>query len=438
MSVANRISELEVCFPPVPTGGTFDTLRHAALSLAQRLGVPEGGHEEWKYTPIRHKVRLGFVPGSAHANVTAATDPFDFEKIKFTFVNGVFSVEHSSIEAVEGFHWDLLSGEVSDAARELVGSRANLEAERFDVAAHFGGIERPAIHALAAANTMSFVDGIAIRIDRNVKIEKPIYLEFLSAGDRMTSCPRVAIRLAEGAEATVIQSYRSAATTDATFTNAVSEAVVDPNAKLTQILIQDQSMDSTYVHLCEVNQATDSWYENFNVGFGSSLARTDINVFVNGSQCHTRLDGIVCARDEQLIDNHTRLDHVLPHCESYENYKHLVDNNGTAVFNGKIFVHQDAQKTDAKQTNQTLLLSPSATINTKPQLEIFADDVKCTHGATIGQLREDALFYLMSRGISTADARAILVYAFAAEVLERIEHAELRDILERRLYEILS
>ena len=157
-----------------------------------------------------------------------------------------------------------------------------------------------------------------------------------------------------------------------------------------------------------------------------------------GENCTTRLDGVVCAAKEQHIDNHTRLDHAVPNCNSFEIYKQIIAEKATVVFNGKIFVHQDAQKTDAKQTNQALLLSPTATINSKPQLEIFADDVKCTHGATVGQLEDLPMFYMRSRGVSKDEAQAVLVYAFAAEVLEMITIEPVKKALETRLYEKLG
>jgi Fe-S cluster assembly protein SufD len=159
-----------------------------------------------------------------------------------------------------------------------------------------------------------------------------------------------------------------------------------------------------------------------------------VNVWLDGEHTETWLNGASVAFDEQVVDNHTRIDHAKPNCNSFEVYKSILGDHALGVFNGKIFVYQDAQKTDAKQTNQTILLSPTATINTKPQLEIFADDVKCTHGATVGQLREEALFYLQSRGIPKKEAQGLLVYAFAAEVLEKVTIASVREVLEKALF----
>ena len=179
-------------------------------------------------------------------------------------------------------------------------------------------------------------------------------------------------------------------------------------------------------------------YTSNNVNFGSRIARNDVNVDVQGEQTETWLNGMNVANGDQVVDNHTRIDHAKPNGVSFEVYKSILGGKATGVFNGKIFVYEDAQKTDAKQTNQGLLLSPTATFNTKPQLEIFADDVKCTHGATVGQLRDDALFYLRARGIPKAQARAVLVYAFAAQVLESISISDVRVALESILFDTLN
>jgi Fe-S cluster assembly protein SufD len=174
------------------------------------------------------------------------------------------------------------------------------------------------------------------------------------------------------------------------------------------------------------------------VNFGGQIYRNDLNVWLNGSGTETRLDGVNVGTDNQVMDNHTRIDHAFPHCNSFEVYKSVLRDNAQGIFNGKIFVYEDAQKTDAKQTNQALLLSATAQMNSKPQLEIFADDVKCTHGATIGQLQKDALFYLQARGIPKAQAESLLVYAFANDVLSRISSEAVRQALENRLFDKLE
>jgi Fe-S cluster assembly protein SufD len=186
-----------------------------------------------------------------------------------------------------------------------------------------------------------------------------------------------------------------------------------------------------------VHQEANSVYTSNSVGFGGQIVRNDLNVWLNGEHTETSLNGVAVGLGDQVVDNHTRIDHAMPNCHSFETYKTILGGRANGVFNGKIFVYKDAQKTDAKQTNQALLLSKRAAVNSKPQLEIFADDVKCTHGATVGQLREDALFYLRARGIPKKEAESLLVYAFAGEVIDKITIKEVREALEKVLFQTL-
>jgi Fe-S cluster assembly protein SufD len=217
------------------------------------------------------------------------------------------------------------------------------------------------------------------------------------------------------------------------FTNAVTEVVVANNATLDHYKVQREDRQAFHVHTLQVLQGPGSNFSNHALTFGGSLVRNEINAVLKAEGCHCTLNGLYLAGGRQHVDNHTVIDHALPHCESHELYKGILDGHARGVFNGKIFVRQDAQKTDAKQTNQTLLLSPDATINTKPQLEIFADDVKCTHGATVGQLDADAVFYLRSRGLSLEAARSLLTFAFANDIISRVPVGPLRAQLEETL-----
>ena len=268
-------------------------------------------------------------------------------------------------------------------------------------------------------------------------VEPVVEVIHVSTGEGMVLAPRVLLVADENAAGKVVERY----VTDGDGVNLtipVAEVYMAPNAIVEHVRVQDESVKNYHIGLWEIKQEHDSEYRSYNVAFGGAIGRTDQNIWIGGEHCVTRLDGVVVARGEQLLDNHTRLDHAVPNCNSYEIYKQIIDDKATVVFNGKIFVHQDAQKTDAEQTNQALLLAPSATINSKPQLEIFADDVKCTHGATVGQLEETPRFYMMSRGIPREQADAILVYAFAAEVLELISDETVRETLEARLFEKLE
>jgi Fe-S cluster assembly protein SufD len=234
------------------------------------------------------------------------------------------------------------------------------------------------------------------------------------------------------AEAKVVESYVSLG--GQVLVDAVTEIVLGPGARLEHVRVQDESLESWHVSTVAVDQARDSVYTSTSASFGASVARNEINVWSGGENAETWLNGMYVGTGTQVLDTHTRIDHAVPHCNSFEVYKGILDERAEGVFNGKIFVYEDAQKTDAKQTNQAILLSPEASVNTKPQLEIFADDVKCTHGATVGQIAQEAKFYMQSRGIPAEEAQALLVYAFAAEVLEKITIEAVREALEARLF----
>jgi Fe-S cluster assembly protein SufD len=220
------------------------------------------------------------------------------------------------------------------------------------------------------------------------------------------------------------------------FTNAVTEVVVGANAVLDYYRLQREAAEAFHVATVQVRQDHGSSFTSFVLAQGGALARTDLNVVLNAEDCEAKLNGLYLAADGQLIDNHTRIDHARPHCTSHELYKGILDGRARGVFNGKIHVHPDAQKTDARQTNKTLLLSDEAVIDSKPELEIYADDVKCTHGASIGQLDEEQLFYLRTRGIDRDSARALLTRAFASEVVGRVRIDSLRAQLEESLFAV--
>ncbi len=410
--------------------------RAKALAMVEMATLPNHKAEEYKYTPLTSLGEVAWVEGIGTGLSIENADALSLPGVaqtRFVFVNGFFDPELSdSVPA--GVEFLPIEVALQQGLTEgKFGTLANLDAETFKVAAHLGQLSKPPVPFTAALNAACFQSGAFLKITKNAQVEKPIHLVFVSAGALATSCPRTLIVAESGSQATVIESYVSAAE-DATLTVPVTEIFVYPNATLEHIRLENENLVAKNIGLVEVRQEADSNYRSYNIVFGSALTRNDINIFIDGSNSHTRFDGIVAIGGEQHVDNHTRLDHVKPHCESFEIYKHLLSDKSRAVFNGKIFVHQDAQKTDAKQTNMTLLLSREAQVDTKPQLEIFADDVKCTHGATIGQLRKDAMFYMNSRGINPVKAQALLVYAFAAEVLELIENDELRAALESLLF----
>ena len=296
---------------------------------------------------------------------------------------------------------------------------------------YFGQLADFTTRSFTALNTAFVQDGAFVHVPEGVVLEQPIHVIFVSGADaaKMMSHPRTLVVAGAGAQARVIESYIGAAG-ETYFTNAVSEIFVGENAGVDHYKVQQESLEAFHIGSLHVHTSRSSRFSSHSFTLGGKFVRNDATALLDGEGGDCTLNGLYLADRDRLVDNHTTIDHAKPHNGSHEVYKGILGGTSRAVFNGKIIVRQDAQKTDAKQTNRALLLTDGATINTKPQLEIFADDVKCTHGATVGRLDETALFYLKSRGIAARTARQLLTYAFAADVLESIELAEVREGLE--------
>jgi Fe-S cluster assembly protein SufD len=275
-------------------------------------------------------------------------------------------------------------------------------------------------------------DGVVIHVPKDVVVSHPIHVVFVTDthAAKTVVFPRNLFVVDRNAKATVLESYVSLGDA-AHFTNAVTEVRVGDGATLEHYKIQREGRRAFHVGTIEAVQDRNSHYVSFSFSTGASLARTNIYAKLAGEGCGSTLNGLYMLDGEQHCDHQTRIEHAEPNCFSREVYKGVLDGRSHGVFNGKVYVHPIAQKTDGKQTNNTLLLSKEAQVDTKPQLEIFADDVKCTHGATVGRLDEMALFYMKSRGVDAETARRLLIYAFAADVLETIEQQEVREALER-------
>ncbi len=390
----------------------------AALERFLSAGFPTHHDEEWKYTSLRHLGERG-----------------DFRLLGAISEPAVEQGDHNVIRVIDGVVVSISQGLADCKGLSIT---VDHDPSTWNTVATFDG-------KLGSTNDPRFLDlntalcpvCITLKAEPGAVIEDLIRIELAvteSTGIAMVM-PRIRILAGQNAQLRVMESYSSVG---ATLTNAVTEVELARDAMLEHTRYQDESLEATHIGQVWVHQEANSTYLSTNIQFGSAIGRCDINVYINGEHTETWLNGTYVGKGDQILDNHTRIDHALPNCHSFEVYKGILDDKSTGVFNGKIFVYEDAQKTDAKQTNQALLLSPTANINTKPQLEIFADDVKCTHGATVGQLRDDAMFYLRSRGIPRSEATNILVYAFAAEVIERITDAELRDQLEARLFAKLN
>ena len=400
--------------------------RRAAIERVAALGFPTRRHEEWKYTDIAEAANFALSPlfkgeTAAHEEVRAANLPFGaLPGHRLVFVDGHYAPELSILtdlpEGVEVVNLATALANHSEVAQESLGRIVDAEGEVF-----------------AALNTAFAQDGAFVRVPSGIAVEAPVILLFVTSREGATiTNPRNLILLGANSSLHVVEIYAS--TGEGQYlTNTVTEIVTGPNSQFEHIKVQNESPAAYHVGTTQLLAGRDAVANAHTVNFGGHLARNNGNAVMNGSGATVTLNGLVVGRDDQLVDNHTVMDHAQPHCTSHEMYAHVMDDRSTAVFNGKIFVRLDAQKTDAKQSNRSLLLSPNATINTKPQLEIFADDVKCTHGATVGQLDEEALFYLRARGIPARAARNILIRAFANEILESFSIDALRDELEELL-----
>jgi Fe-S cluster assembly protein SufD len=400
------------------------SLRESALSQFNADSLPAKKVEDWKYTSLWSLSQQQFthhvddvVIDSDQVNERALLE----NAYRVVIVDGVFSDELSDIDGLQN---GLRIGSLSEVINDLDGQLG----KQVD-------ITKPGLNAL---NTMLMSEGAVIHVDVDITVDKPVEIMIINTGNTamLASHLRHYISLDAGAKLTVIEHYTSL--NDAVyFNNVVSEIVVSERAELSQYKLQQESNNAFHIATLAATQAAESIWNTNNISLGSQLARNDIHSQLLGEYAHVTMDGLYLARDKQHIDNHTRIDHAVPNTTSQELYKGVLDDKSHAVFNGKVVVHKDAQKTDANQSNRNLLLSRGCEIDTKPEMEIYADDVKCGHGSTVGQLDPDHLFFLRARGLDEVSARNLLTYAFAAEVLTRIPNEVIRQafatVIERHL-----
>jgi Fe-S cluster assembly protein SufD len=297
-----------------------------------------------------------------------------------------------------------------------------------------GMLARPEKSAFNGLNAALFTDGTIITVKPDVVAREPIHIVNVATTANALNSSRTLVVVGHHARVSIVESFVSLI--DGTYlTNAVTEIFVADNAHVDHFKVQEESTAAYHVGTTEVFQERDSVYMSFSFASGGALSRTNIYTVLSGEGAGATLNGLYIGDGTQHIDHQTRIEHVAPNCKSWEVYKGILDGQAHGVFNGKVYVHPEAQKTDGKQSNNNLLLSERARVDTKPQLEIFADDVKCTHGATVGRLDERAMFYCESRGIPAAQAKTLLTYAFAAGILQEIPLDSLRHGLERLIME---
>ncbi len=401
-------------------------LRKTAIDKFAELDFPDRHNEEWRFTDITPILKHTFsFPSRKHDGTVKGGDlrPFLFGKMKnhrLVFVNGVFSAALMSL-------LPLTKGVVIGSLAEAMKSDDGL------IGAHISKHLDPGVDAFTALNTAFTLDGAYINIPDGAVVEEPVHVIFVSTGEgQFISQPRNLIITGNNSQVRLIEHFVNLRA-DVYFTNSVTEVEIGRNSIVDTVKIQEESPQAYHIATTAVSVGADADYESHAVSNGARIYRHNLNVALGGEGGNAFLEGLYLTLGEQLSDTHSMIDHIAPHCTSGEHYKGILDDSSRAVFNGKIMVRPGAQQTNSYQENRNVLLSNSAKVDTKPQLEIFADDVKCTHGATVGQLSKDSMFYLRSRGIGEEQARLILIYAFANDVLKNIKQDEVRSELERVL-----
>lgn len=399
-------------------------LREQAKAIYLRQGLPAKKQEDWKYTSLWALSQQQFSHSPQPISLSAeavAEKALLADAYRIVIVDGVFSAELSQLANIEtGLTVAPLSDAIEQAQPYL--------AKQADLA-------KPGLNAL---NTMLLNEGVFIHVAADAKIDKPVELLVINSGetDNLAVHLRNVVVLDQGSEASFVEHYVGADNATA-LTDVVTEVKLAENAELHHYKLQQESKQTFHIATLAATQEASSQWHTHNMSLGAALARNDVQSRLLGEQSHVTMNGLYLVDGKQHVDNHTRIDHAVPNTTSEELYKGVLSDNSRAVFNGKVIVHKDAQKTDANQANHNLLLSRGCEIDTKPEMEIYADDVKCGHGSTVGQIDEDQLFFLRARGLNETSARSLLTFAFAAEVLERLPSASIREamsaVLEQRL-----
>ena len=419
-----------LALPPGSAGPTqpawLKALRAQALERANALSLPSTHDEAWRFTPLANFSRQSFQPlrtptqlqpgDIAHLQIAEAST-------RLVFVDGVYAPQLSSISPETGIS-------VGTLASMLATQSSSIEA-------HLGRHVASQEALFAALNTAFLQDAAALVVPRDTVLAAPVHLLFISTQSEVASHPRLLLLAGAASQVTVIEDY-VALHDGSYFTNAVAEIVLEANAQVTHVRLQRESQQAFHMASCAVSLGAASRYHSASIALGAQTSRLELKVTqtAEGSEC--LLDGLALIGGEQLADTHSFIDHAKPHGSSRQLHKCIVGGSAHAVFNGQVMVRPGAQQTDSAQSSRNLLLSKKAQVDTQPQLEIFADDVKCTHGATVGQLDSDEVFYLQSRGLSEHVARNLLTYAFGAEIINRIPVASLRQQLEQTVLEQTS
>ena len=410
--------------PQLPTSplAWINALRAEAVDRLGVLTVPTMRDEEWRFTDISPLTRLSFQPVHSATSLQAADiERFYLEEAitRLVFVDGVYAPQLSSL--------------ATDGGVVVANLPAAVAAHTAAIKPHLG--RHVAFHnnVFAALNTAFLHDAALIVVPHDVALAAPVHLLFIATQTEVASYPRCLLVAESGSSVTLIEDY-VALQDEAYFINPVTEIALADQARVNHIRVQRDSDKAFHIANCAVSLGRSSNYQSVSIALGAQISRYNLNVLLaEGAEC--AVAGLALIADRQLADTHTCIDHAQPHGVSRQLHKCIVGGSAHAVFNGKVMVRQGAQRTDSVQSSRNLLLTGKAHVDTKPQLEIFADDVKCAHGATVGQLDSEEVFYLKSRGLSDIVARNLLTYAFGAEIIDRIPIASLKHRLEQRVLE---
>jgi len=401
----------------------INQLRSNAVNRVNSLNLPTKHDEDWRFTDISPLTKISFQP------VQEASPLKDSDVEQFYLTEAV-----TRLVFIDGIYAPNLSTQIAEPFEKsgvVVSSLAAASSENLAaIESHLGSQTELQDNIFAALNTSFLHEGALIIVPRNISVEMPIHLLFVATQKEVSSHPRCLLIAEPNSRVTVIEDYVTLGE-ETYITNTVAEFVLADSAHVNHVRIQRDSKEAFHIANCSVSLAQNSNYQSVSIAFGARISRYNLNVLLKGEGAECTADGLALISNRQLADTHACIDHIKPHCTSHQLHKCIIDDAAHAVFNGKIIVRPDAQLTNSTQSNRNLLLTSKARIDTKPQLEIFADDVKCAHGATIGQLDNEEIFYLKSRGLSEVTARDLLTYAFGAEVIERIPVASLKLQLEQ-------
>ncbi|NCF80245.1 MAG: Fe-S cluster assembly protein SufD [Proteobacteria bacterium] len=425
-AVDHYLAEFSALGAELPGNGLdwLDRSRSGALDAFANTGFPTPRNEDWKYTRVNAIEKRGFTFSRQNGVDVQARDVEGFN---------LGELECEQLVFVDGRYVDALSRRnVVECGARITTLESAMNASSQLLESHLGHYAEITGQPFSALNTAFMTDGAVIHVKNRGADQQPIHLLFIATREGVVSHPRILVVAEAGSQTAVIESYGSLCD-GCYFTNALTEIALMEEAQVDHYKLQNESTKAFHVATLQVRQDRDSRFASHSISFGGQLVRNDINVVLDAEGAACTLNGLFMVGGRQHVDYHTRVDHTKANASSEELYKGILDGRSRGVFNGRVKVHPQAQKTDARQSNNNLLLSRDAEIDTKPELEIYADDVKCSHGATVGQLDEQSLFYLRSRGIGEDQARGLLTYGFARDILDRVDLAPLRDKLTEDL-----